>query len=74
MRPLTIPFFVCGVGSVLEMYPVPMAYHVERPSATMTDAQRLASDWQRVGRALSAAMTTARAESTSGKERIPGQR
>lgn len=51
-----------GAASIITIWP---AEHVEiqRPiSLRTTDAQRLASDWQRVGQHLQAAMTKAKAE------------
>lgn len=56
MRPLTIPMFLCGMGSVLEIYPVPYLYQFHRHRPDLSDAQRLANDWRRVGEAMYSAM------------------
>ena len=62
MRPYTFPSFVGGMGSALEIYPVPHTYVIRSPFAKLTDAQRLASDWYRVGRALYYALDVAKSE------------
>jgi hypothetical protein len=51
-----MPLFLAGIGSALEIYPVPHAYIVRRPFQGLSDAQLLASDWNRVGQALYSAM------------------
>lgn len=51
-----LPTFVCGVGSVLEVYPVPHLYNFQRHMPELSDAQRLAGDWNRVGQALYTAL------------------
>jgi hypothetical protein len=56
VRSLTIPIFLAGVGSAIEVYPVPYLYTIRRPFDGLTDGQLLASDWHRVGQALYSAM------------------
>jgi hypothetical protein len=59
MRRYTIPLFVSSIGSALDFYPVPFLFNVRRPHAGFTDAQLLASDWNRVGQALYSSMNSA---------------
>jgi hypothetical protein len=51
-----LPIFLSGVGSSLELWPLPQSRIVTRMHPQLTDAQRLASDWQRVGHALYSAI------------------
>ena len=62
MRPLTMPLFLAGFGSALEIYPLPHVYIVRRPFSGLSDAQLIASDWNRVGQAMYSAMNLARPE------------
>jgi hypothetical protein len=64
MVQMTKSLFLSGIGCSLELYPVPHVYIIQRPFGPLTDAQRLASDWHRVGHALYSAMNT----SKPGKE------
>lgn len=64
----TLPIFVAGIGSALEVYPVPLLYPIRRHFDGLTDAQLLASDWYRVGHALYSAMGSAGAENAVGEE------
>jgi hypothetical protein len=56
------------MGSALEVYPVPHIYPVRRPFEGLNDAQRLASDWYRVGLALYSAMSVAAVETSREQE------
>jgi len=44
--------FVRGMGSVLQICPARHVYSIPRFGGELTDAQRLASDWNRVGHAM----------------------
>jgi hypothetical protein len=44
--------FARGMGSVLQIYPARHVYSIPRVGGELTDAQRLASDWDRVGHAM----------------------
>ncbi len=63
----TVPIFFAGMGSALEIYPVPHVYTIRRFPDGLSDAQRLASDWYRVGHALYSVMNSTLPESASGK-------
>jgi hypothetical protein len=56
VRRYTTTFFLAGVSSVLEVYPVPQRIVVHRFPQGLTDAQRLATDWYRVGQSLYASI------------------
>lgn len=58
MRPLTIPLFISSIGSALDFYPVPFLFEVRRPHYGFSDAQLLASDWNRVGQAIYCSMNS----------------
>jgi hypothetical protein len=68
MLPQTLPIFLSGVGSVLEVCPVPHVYQVRSIFAGLTDSQRLASDWYRVGYALYSAIGVVASENAIGQE------
>ena len=63
-----LPFFLGGIGSAAEVYPVPILSPIHRPFSGLTDAQLLASDWYRVGHALYSAMHSIRRENASVQE------
>ena len=67
----TIPLFVAGMGSALEVYPVPHQYIVRSIWGGLGDGQRLASDWYRVGHALYSTIDRSKieVENTVGKEK-----
>jgi len=68
-----IPIFFSGIGSALEVYPVPLLYPIRRYFDGLTDSQLLASDWYRVGHALySATGSTRCAQDASGEEQEAG--
>jgi hypothetical protein len=48
--------FASGVGSILEFYPLKYRRSFQRPVPHLTDAQRLAIDWHRVGSYLAASI------------------
>ena len=62
-------FFVAGIGSALEVYPIPITIAVRRQCPEATDAQRLASDWYRVGTAIYSAMEPVKLEDLGGEDR-----
>jgi hypothetical protein len=66
-----LPLFVAGIGSALEIYPIPHIFQFQRPFAGLTDDQLLASDWYRVGRALQKALNSQDAETSRGEEQEP---
>jgi hypothetical protein len=55
--------FLSGVGSALEICPPAFSYPIGRQFPPLNDAQRLASDWYRVGHALYSAIGRADTES-----------
>jgi hypothetical protein len=63
----SIPLFIGGIGCALEVYPVPHLYVIRSEWGSLTDAQRLASDWYRVGHALYSALDKTNAEHAVGK-------
>jgi hypothetical protein len=74
MKYAKLPFFLGGIGSVLDLYPVPHTYTIRRPFEGLNDAQRLALDWYLVGHSLYSVINSSSfQESTGGKEREPGQ-
>lgn len=44
--------FLSGFGSALDVYPQPVQLSISRLHPTLSDHQRLASDWNRVGYAM----------------------
>ena len=58
----TVPLFVAGMGSALELCPLPYRVVVQRQFVGLSDAQRLASDWYRVGYALYSSIDAISAE------------
>ena len=62
-------FFVSGIGSALEVYPLPVTITARRHCPDATDAQRLASDWYRVGWAINSAMDSLNPENAVGEDR-----
>lgn len=72
MRPLTIPIFLGALGSALDVFPPPHQYPIARMHPLASDAQRLASDWRRVGTAISSSLT--KAKSGEAKETDPNSR
>lgn len=56
MRPLTVPIFVASLGSALEVFPPLQPCVIQRSNPLATDKHRLASDWRRVGNAISASI------------------
>lgn len=60
---------MAGIGSALEVYPVPVTFAVRRYWEGLTDAQRLASDWHRVGRAIYSVIGSPELEDADGEER-----
>lgn len=71
MRYTRLPFFMSGMGSVLEIYPAPHVRTFRRQYDGLNDAQRLALDWYRVGYDLFSVMNSSAAEGTGGKEQEP---
>lgn len=61
--------FLAGIGGALEVYPLPIRFSVRQPSAGLTDAQRLASDWYRVGGAIRSAINDPMLENELGQLR-----
>jgi hypothetical protein len=57
VRPFTLPIFLVGIGSALDVFPASVVHTVQRPFAGYSDAQLLASDWYRVGQAFYGAMS-----------------
>jgi hypothetical protein len=73
MSRYTLPFFLAGMGSALEVWPAPCLFPVRRYPDGLTDAQRLASDWYRVGHSLYSAIGSLNAEKTGGEEESTGE-
>jgi|GEM_PF-4346539 len=72
MRKTSLGFFLAGIGSALEVYPIPHLQPIGRQFSGMTDAQRLLSDWNRVGQALCSAIDSSGMEHSAGaKETEP---
>lgn len=69
MMTYTKSYFVSGIGSALEVYPIPIAFAPRRHCPEATDAQRLASDWYRVGRAIYSTMEALNPENVVGEDR-----
>ena len=67
MNKYTFPFFLSGIGSALEVYPLPITFQHTQYSQDTTDAQRLASDWYRVGWAIYSAIESPNLESLIGQ-------
>lgn len=67
MNRLSIPFFLGGMGSSLEVYPVSYLYPIQR-YFPLADTQLLASDWFRVGHAIYSVLETVGAEARGGEE------
>jgi hypothetical protein len=65
MLRLTMPIFVSGIGSAMEVSPVPFHYPIASPVSGISDSQKLASDWLRVGHSLYASMRSEDAEKLS---------
>lgn len=63
-----LPLFLSGMGSSLEIYPVPHVYPFQRHLPELNDAQRLASDWYRVGHALYSAIGVVTVERSGGEQ------
>ncbi len=74
MRPMILTTFFCGIGNALEIFPVPHVYEVRRPFAGYSDAQLIASDWNRVGQAFYAAMDATVRETAGVEEEEAGRR
>ena len=64
----TLPFFLSGFGSALEICPIQRLYPIRRYTDGLTDSQRLASDWYRVGYSIYSAIGAVPAEKNGGKE------
>lgn len=60
-----MPIFTAGMGSALEVAPVPFHYPIASPVSGIADAQKLASDWLRVGHSLFASMRSVDQEKLS---------
>ena len=71
MRYTKLPLFLGGMGSVLEVYPVPHVYTFRRQFDSLNDAQRLAMDWYLVGHALYSVINSTPLVSAGGKEQKP---
>jgi hypothetical protein len=69
----TLPIFLGGVGSALEVFPVPHLYKVRRFPEGLNDAQRLALDWYLVGHALYSAIDSTDLEIGRGEEQKPDE-
>ena len=71
MRRLTMPIFFAGMGSALEVCPLPFLYNIQRPFGDLSDGQRLASDWLRVGHALYTSLGSQDTERVSDNRKEP---
>jgi hypothetical protein len=67
MLPLMGSIFLSGMGSAVEIYPSPVMVVITRPDPNASDADRIASDWRRVGQALSNAIEAEVARGEEGK-------
>lgn len=69
MKYAKLPFFLGGMGSVLDLYPVPHTYTIRRQHEGLTDAQRLALDWYLVGHSLYSVIGASSSETTGGEQK-----
>jgi hypothetical protein len=69
MRRYTIPYFFAGIGSTLELFPLPIVFKGSPLSEGTSDAQRIASDWYRVGWAIYSAIESSELEGRSAASR-----
>ena len=75
MRSLLVPVFLQGLGSALEIAPAASLFPFQRLNPDLSDGQRLASDWQRVGNAMRSAIAqVASTGSDSGEKEEPAER